>query len=183
MAARWTRLTPAAAALLVGVLVATVPATAARPHVVHAKRVALSSLEIGVLDDLNAIRARHGLSRLTICAALTATAEQHTREMAADGYFAHPSADGTAFWKRIARTYPSTGYGYWSVGENLLWSSPDVDPAEALRLWMNSPEHRANILDPHWREVGVAAVHVASAPGAYDGREVTLVTTDFGVRR
>jgi uncharacterized protein YkwD len=181
VAARWTRLAPAAT-LAVALLVA-VPAIAARPHAVHAKRLALSGLESGVLDDLNAIRARHGLARLTIDAALTATAEEHTREEAADGYFAHPSADGTAFWKRIERAYPSAGYEYWSVGENLLWSSPDVDPAQALRLWMDSPEHRANILDPHWREIGVAALHVASAPGTYGGREVTLVTTDFGVRR
>ena len=66
--------------------------------------------------------------------------------MGADGYFEHNSHDGTAFWKRIERWYGSGGYGYWSVGENLLWSSPDVEPAGALELWMDSPEHRANIL-------------------------------------
>jgi uncharacterized protein YkwD len=48
---------------------------------------------------------------------------------------------------------------------------------------MSSPEHRANILDPNWREIGVSAQHVASAPGAYKGLEVTVITTDFGVRR
>jgi Uncharacterized protein with SCP/PR1 domains len=47
--------------------------------------------------------------------------------MAAKGYFEHESADGTAFWKRIQHWYGSSGFGFWSVGENLLWSSPDVD--------------------------------------------------------
>jgi uncharacterized protein YkwD len=68
------------------------------------------------------------------------------------------------------------------VGENLLWSSPNVDPARALDLWMHSPEHRANILSPRWREIGVSAAHFAAAPGTYDGAEVTIITTDFGSR-
>jgi uncharacterized protein YkwD len=46
---------------------------------------------------------------------------------------------------------------------------------------MNSPEHRANILDPNWREIGISAQH-AAAPGTYKGLEVTVITTDFGVR-
>ena len=48
---------------------------------------------------------------------------------------------------------------------------------------MHSPEHRANILTAKWREVGVAAVHVLGAPGTYNGLTVTIITTDFGVRR
>ena len=79
--------------------------------------------------------------------------------------------------------YSEAGFRYWSVGENLLWSSPEVDPAGALKLWMNSPEHRANILTAEWREIGVAAVHVDAAPGAFNGQPVTIITTDFGVRR
>jgi len=47
---------------------------------------------------------------------------------------------------------------------------------------MNSPEHRANILTARWREIGVSAVHLAAAPGAFKGLEVTIITTDFGVR-
>jgi len=64
-----------------------------------------------------------------------------------------------------------------------LWSSPDVTPGEALQLWMRSPEHRANILKDEWREIGVSAVHVNAAPGTFGGKPVTIVTTDFGVRR
>jgi uncharacterized protein YkwD len=145
--------------------------------------VALTSFESGVFGQLNQIRAQYGLKPVKVSARLTASAEQHSREMAADGYFEHTSADGTSFWKRIDRWYASGGYGYWSVGENLLWSSPDVDPAHALQRWMASPEHRSNILAARWREVGVAAVHVDAAPGTYHGLAVTIITTDFGVRR
>ncbi len=153
-----------------------------RPAHAHAGR-QLSALESGVLEQINFIRTEHGLKPLRINARLTQAAAQHAQEMGADGYFEHASADGAAFWKRIARYYRSAGHAYWSVGENLLWSSPDVGSAQALQLWMNSPEHRANILAPRWREIGIAAVHFAHAPGTYRGRPVTIVTTDFGVRR
>jgi uncharacterized protein YkwD len=176
----WTFVVLLALGLALPAAAATKPA---RPQTVHARRVALSALESGVLQDLNAIRKQHGLVALKISAPLTASAEQHSQEMAADGYFAHNSADGTLFWKRIQRWYASASWGYWSVGENLLWSSPDVDPANALQMWMNSPEHRANILNPAWREIGVSAVHAATAPGTYQGLPVTIITTDFGVRR
>jgi uncharacterized protein YkwD len=48
---------------------------------------------------------------------------------------------------------------------------------------MNSPEHRANLLNGRWREIGISAVHAVAAPGTYDGLDVTIITTDFGVRR
>jgi uncharacterized protein YkwD len=140
------------------------------------------SLESGVLQALNQIRAQHGLVPLRANPSLAAAAAQHSSEMGAAGYFQHSSKDGTVFWKRIGTWYASSGYGFWSVGENLLWSSPDVDPSGAMKLWMDSPEHRANILNPRWREIGVAAVHLTSATGTYHGLPVTIVTTDFGVR-
>lgn len=169
----------AALAATVAALVAPGAASSsrARTHVV------LSSLESGVLQQLNAVRAEHGLAPVRINARLTSASAQHSREMAAKGYFEHNSVDGTAFWKRIQRYYAPAGHSYWSVGENLLWSAPNVDPQRALELWMASPEHRKNILTPEWREIGISAVHVASAPGTYDGLEVTVITTDFGIRR
>lgn len=144
--------------------------------------VTLTSLERGVLADINAFRTANHLAPLRLSAALTAAARSHSQQMQADGYFAHDSFDGTAFWKRIKAFYPSGRYGFWSVGENLLWSSPDVDAQHALTMWENSPEHRKNLLDPHWREIGISAVHVSTAPGVYNGLPVTIVTTDFGVR-
>ena len=102
--------------------------------------------------------------------------------MAQDGYFAHESADGSAFWKRLEGFYASSAWHSWSVGENLLWSSPSISAREALLRWLASPEHKRNLMDPAWREIGVAAVHVSHAPGVYQGLDVTIVTTDFGVR-
>lgn len=165
------------------VALATLCAAFIAPTAAPAQHVALSSLEAGVLTQLNEIRTQHGLAPVRVSARLTAAAADHSREMADDGYFEHTSADGSAFWKRIGRWYAQSGYGYWSVGENLLWSSPQVDPAGALKLWMDSPEHRANILTARWREIGVSALHLANAPGVYHGLEVTIITTDFGVRR
>ena len=170
----------AALVALVAALGAFVAPTAAPAH--QRGAASLTALESGVLQQLNKIRADHGLQPVRLSARLTAAAGQHSREMAVDGYFEHESNDGTAFWRRIARFYTAGGFGYWSVGENLLWSSPDVDPSKAVELWMNSPEHRKNILTARWREIGVSAVHVAAAPGAYHDLEVTIVTTDFGVR-
>jgi uncharacterized protein YkwD len=80
--------------------------------------------------------------------------------MGSHGYFSHSSANGEVFWRRVQRYYGAGHYHYWSVGENLLWQSPDIDAAGALNLWMHSPEHRANLLNRQWREIGLAAVHV-----------------------
>ena len=169
-------------ALLAALAVALVLPVAAAPGTASS-RSTLAGLDAGVLAQLNQIRVLHGLTPLRLSAELTASAAEHSREMGADGYFEHASANGTVFWRRIAHWYASSGYSYWSVGENLLWSSPNVDPSEAMQLWMNSPPHRQNILDPHWREVGIAAVHVPGAPGTFRGLSVTIITTDFGVRR
>ena len=138
--------------------------------------------DAAVITATNAIRRSHGLDPLRTSQGLTAAADQHSHSMAKAGYFAHESADGSAFWKRIQTFYGSSRWQVWSVGENLLWSSPDVDAGGALKLWLASPEHRANLLSPKWREIGVSAVHAARAPGTFGGREVTIVTTDFGVR-
>jgi uncharacterized protein YkwD len=148
----------------------------------HRGTVALTSFDYGVLSQLNHVRAEHGLVPLHLNLRLSESANEHSREMGADGYFAHASFDGTTYWKRIEQWYPWSGYQVWSVGENLLWSSPDLSPATALRLWMSSPEHRANILNPNWREIGIAAVHSDGAPGTFGGMPVTIITTDFGVR-
>jgi uncharacterized protein YkwD len=159
-----------------------VPGTAEPARGLTATTVELTTLDQGVLQQLNAIRKLHNLVPLTIDASLNRSASQHSVEMGLKGYFEHNSADGTAFWKRIQRFYPSSTHTYWSVGENLLWSSPDVNPAQAMQLWMNSPEHRANILNPRWRQIGVSSVHLDTAPGTYQGLAVTIITTDFGVR-
>jgi uncharacterized protein YkwD len=52
-----------------------------------------------------------------------------------------------------------------------------------LAMWIASPEHLRNLLTARWREIGISAVHVSSAPGVFQGQSVTIVTTDFGVRK
>jgi uncharacterized protein YkwD len=143
----------------------------------------MGGFEEGVLAKLNGVRASHGLRPLHLNTELTDAAAQHSAEMGSDGYFEHNSFDGTPFWKRIGRFYSASGRDYWSVGENLLWSSGTLDPRGAIAEWMGSPPHRANILSPRWQEIGVAASRFASAGGVFDGRSVTIITTDFGVRR
>jgi len=144
---------------------------------------ATAALEQDVLSNVNLLRRQHGLGTLRLSAKLAAAARLHSAEMAQRGYFSHDSANGTSFDKRIARFYSVGDKRYWSVGENLLWSSPDVSASSALDMWMNSPEHRKILLTARWREIGLSAVHLSSAPGTYGGREVTIVTADFGVRR
>jgi len=165
---------------LLVVLALAFPAAAAATS--SAPSAQLTSLESGVLLQLNQIRAAHDLAPLSISAALDASAAEHTRQMGSLGYFEHDSADGAAFWQRIEQWYSTTGCHYWAVGENILWESPDIDATDAMRLWMASPEHRANILDPQWRNIGISAIHFDAAPGTYQGDPVTIVTTDFGVR-
>jgi uncharacterized protein YkwD len=143
---------------------------------------AVDRLESQVLVELNAIRHRHGLRPLRLSRPLSAAADAHSRAMGRFGFFSHESRDGSEFWARVKRWYGPDGYRRWSVGENLLWSSGRLDAAEALRLWMASPGHRKNILTPAWREVGLSAVAVSAAPGVYGGRDVVIITSDFGAR-
>jgi uncharacterized protein YkwD len=167
--------------LLVVAGLATAGATDARaatPRTVAA----VDSLESGLLVEINALRRRHGLTPLRLNRRLTSAADSHSQSMGTRGFFAHESADGGAFWKRVRKHYSDRGFRRWSVGETLLWSSWSITPAEALQMWLDSPPHRAILLTPRWREIGLSAVVAPSAPNVYDGADATIVTADFGVR-
>ena len=170
---------------LVGVL-AAVPAAASTetPAAERAKSTVTlqPGLDSAILVRINAVRVAHGLARLTLNVHLAAAATLHSRELAKTGLFQHESPDGGAFWKRIERYYPPTGFRNWEVGENLLWWSPNTDAATTVADWLASPPHRKNLLNPVWRELGVSAIHDRAAPGTYRGLEVTIVTADFGAR-
>jgi uncharacterized protein YkwD len=142
----------------------------------------LGALDISVLEQLNQVRLKAGLVALQTSPELTAAATQHTTEMVTDGYFAHNSRNGSVFWKRLLRYYPLVGSETWSVGENMIWTSGGLTAVHALALWMASPEHRANVLNPKWRQVGISSLARSSAPGTFDRRTVIVITTDFGVR-
>jgi uncharacterized protein YkwD len=144
--------------------------------------VAVAALESALLARVNAVRSRRGLSGLRHSPGLSAAAAHHSREMVKHGFFEHESRDGGSFWKRVKRFYGSRGFRAWEVGENLAYGSPDLDAAATVRMWMNSPGHRENLLAASWRELGLAAVHVDSAGGTFGGSPVTVVTLDFGLR-
>jgi uncharacterized protein YkwD len=160
------------------VAAALVPAAA---HTASGSRSTVTSLEAGILAELNTVREAHNLKPLKLSTGLTAAARQHTFEMLDDGYFEHESKNGAPFWKRVEQYYPQ-GSGYWEVGENLIWCSPSLRAKKAVELWMDSAGHRENILSPRYREIGIAAVHSTSSTGEYGGGAVTIITTDFGVR-
>ena len=143
---------------------------------------AADQLESQVLVELNKIRLKHGLKPLRLSQPLSTAADAHSRSMGTLGFFDHDSRDGSAFWKRVQRFYSPDGYQTWSVGENLLWSSGHLSAATALALWMKSPGHRQNILTGRWREIGLSALKVSAAPGVFGGRDVVIITTDFGTR-
>jgi uncharacterized protein YkwD len=149
----------------------------------HGSLVPASRLQTTLLSQVNALRARHGLGRLRLSAQLNAAADGHSIQMARLGYFSHNSADGTSFSSRIARHYRVRGFRSWSVGENLVWASPDLGARRALDLWLSSPGHRANLLSSRWRDIGLSAVHSTNAPGVYRGSPATIITADFGARR
>jgi len=139
-------------------------------------------MQTALLAQVNAVRSAHGLVRLRLSPGLSAAAASHSTQMARLGYFSHNSANGTSFSKRVASFYSLRGYRSWMVGENLVWASPDLGAARAIKIWLASPPHRANLLEPHWREIGLSAVHSTSAPGVYGGSPATIVTADFGTR-
>jgi len=168
----------AAVLLLISAAAAAVTAGASGPR----SLAAVEALDASVLRELNALRAAGALRPLRLSRALSAAAESHSLEMAKTGYFGHDSYDGTPFQDRLLRFYRPRNRPLWAVGENLLWASRDLGARKALKLWLASPEHRANLLDPRWREVGIAGVRAAGAPGVYRGLSVIVLTVDFGVR-
>ncbi len=144
--------------------------------------VVLSALETSLLARVNAVRRGHGLGGLKLSRGLSAAAAYHSQQMVSHGFFEHESRGGGAFWKRVERFYGSRGFRSWEVGENLAYGSPDLSASSTVRMWMNSPGHRENLLSRHWREIGLGALHVVTAGGEFAGGPVTVVTADFGVR-
>jgi uncharacterized protein YkwD len=140
-------------------------------------------LEGTVVQELNRVRVAHGLTVLRVSPGLRAAARGHSRSMLEQGFFAHDSADGTAFSERIRRHYASTGWRMWTVGEALLASEGrEVDAHAIVAAWLRSPPHREIILSPTWRDTGIGALYAPTAPNEYGGAATIAVTADFGLR-
>lgn len=142
-----------------------------------------TGLEREVAKQVQTLRRSKGLPSVRYSTALSAGAQARARDMARRGYFAHTDASGTPFWIGVMRYYPSRGWRSWKIGENLLWTAPQLDASTVVRRWLDSPAHRAILLKAGWRDVGAAAVRVRSAPGVYSGQDVTIVTLELGYRR
>ena len=104
----------------------------------------------------NAERARHGLRALTIDARLARAAQAHSADMVRRAFFAHGNPDGLQVWDRAV----AAGYAYRKVAENI--AAGQRTPAEVVRGWMDSPGHRANILDRDLTQIGVGRVEGGS---------------------
>jgi len=121
-------------------------------------------LEQKIHERINEVRVERGLNPLNMEPKLREAARLHSGDMAQNGYFAHESPDGEDFEDRYAEVGYScrvpAGNGYLSGGENI--ASLDVPEtnetelaAEFVEMWMNSPGHRENILDPAWGNEGI----------------------------
>ncbi|MBU6323524.1 MAG: hypothetical protein KGI41_00705 [Patescibacteria group bacterium] len=111
----------------------------------------------------NADRAASGLGVLAESALLTKAAQMKADDMAARGYFSHTTPEG----KSPLSFLDAVGYRYQNVGENLGLNY--ASSAAVEEGWMNSPEHRANILLPQFTEIGVGY-----ATGTYEGYPATF---------
>ena len=130
---------------------------------------------------INKLRRQRRLRALTDSAQLDRAANQHAREMVAKQYFSHDSPDGEGVSDRVKGAGFLRGYPSWKVGENLAWGSGANSTARQIVLaWMNSPDHKRNLLDPGYRQAGLA-VAVGSPVDGVEGPAGTY-TNDFGRR-
>jgi uncharacterized protein YkwD len=140
----------------------------------------LGAVRAAVLCLHNRTRAARGLARLDPNAKLRGAAEKHSNHMVAGGYFDHVTPAGADIGDRVARTGYGSGRGY-SLAENLGAASGELSTAAAMhRAWMDSPGHRANLLRPDMRDIGIGVE--LGMPGAGGAGGATF-TIDFGVRR
>ncbi len=125
--------------------------------------------EAQLLSDTNQKRVENGLKPLKVNAKLSDAARNKATYMFAHNFWAHNAPDGTTPWKFIS----DVSYDYVYAGENLardFENSQDVVDA-----WMNSPTHRANLLQEKYQDVGFAVVN-----GNLNGEDTTLVVQMFG---
>lgn len=140
-------------------------------HVVVIENTSLLSAVISraLVELANNNRVQNNLTHLATSPVLEEAAQLKANDMAAKSYFAHVSPEGTTPWY----WFKEAGYDFQYAGENLAVNfsdSYDVD-----RAWMNSPSHRANILNGKFTEIGIA-----TAKGYYNGQETIFVVQMFG---
>jgi uncharacterized protein YkwD len=133
---------------------------------------------------VNHARITHGEAPLRVNPRLQRAAQMHTESMVSRDYFEHVSPSGQTPAARMKKVgYIASRHVGYEVGENIglgtLWLAT---PSAIVRAWMHSPGHRANILDPRFRDT---AVGVSPHPPARlsHGQHGAVYTEDFGVIR
>jgi hypothetical protein len=127
----------------------------------------INTSDIGALS--NQQRTNAGLPALNLNAQLNSAALAKANDMFAKDYWAHNAPDGKTPWQFIQEA----GYSYVYAGENLAM---DFNTSNGVVSgWMGSPEHRANILNTNYQDVGYAVVN-----GTLQGEQTTLVVAEYG---
>lgn len=132
-----------------------------------AQAAALSQSERSLLGAVNDVRAASNLRPLQVDAKLLATARSHSTTMIQQDVFTHGS-----FAERLARS----GARGPAFGENLAWGTgTNAGARNIVRMWMQSPGHRAILLRPGWTRIGIGARvgNFLGYPAA------TVITADF----
>jgi hypothetical protein len=124
--------------------------------------------EMQVADLINAERTKKGLPPLAIDIRLQEAAVSHSEDMANNDFFSHTGSDGSSLIDRLERA----GYPWHRAGENI--AAGLSNPASAVAGWMDSPGHRANILNPSYEQLGVGYAFESSATYRH------YWTSDFG---
>jgi uncharacterized protein YkwD len=129
--------------------------------------IAMTRAESHLAALINRFRAVHGVPPLAVDPRLTRAARAHSQDMLRRGYFGHG-----AFAARLREFGIHAGL----LGENLAWGAGRSGEARAvLRMWQQSPGHRANLLDRRFHRVGLAM-----PVGVFAGfRYTRMVTADF----
>jgi hypothetical protein len=122
-----------------------------------------------LVDGTNQNRVANGLPDLQVNPLLQAAAQDKANDEATKGYFAHTSPQGITPWY----WFQQAGYNYLYAGENLAVNF--TDSQNVTNAWMNSPEHRANILSTQFTQIGIA-----TAQGTYNGQPAIFVAEEFG---
>lgn len=122
-----------------------------------------------ILSLTNEFRRQNGLNELKVNPLLNEIAKEKASDMINKKYFAHNSPDGLTPWYWFIKN----NYNYKYAGENLAIDF--IDSSQVIEAWLNSPSHRANLLNQNYQEIGVAVVS-----GDLEGYETTLVVQVFG---
>jgi len=124
-----------------------------------------------IIQETNIQRQKNGLPALTENKNLDAAALAKANDMFSNQYFEHNSPAGVDPGK-LVQNY---GYQYITAGENLIMGSYFASSKEIVQEWMDSPGHRANILNSKYTEMGAAIIK-----GKYKGETVWMGVQEFG---